>query len=641
MTQEQIVDNIILDELELKHPGSKELILSKTTKSGRRMAMLSIMDDDRKLFEQYKNIIKSEEVCGNYAKEVIQILREYVKVADTEVKEHGEVMTPLTLVNEMLDKLPSEVWVNPNLKWLDPCNGVGTFPSVVVERLMIGLKDVIIDDCERYRHIIEKMIYVCEIQAKNMLIFHCSFDREDDHELNTYYGSFLDKGFDEHMLNVWGVDKFDIVLGNPPYKSGTHNKFLVKGFDFLNQNGISLILHPSTLFLSRKSVKKDKIEKRCLEIIQDNECSLELIDGFKHFENTGFYVPLSITYVVKTNNPQIEIFYNYLIGNQNRIVKVNNLDSVFLHGNDLVYNISQKVFSKMESSVEDNLFRNGKVSNYYLAINGVSGAAPRKGKIGFDFYCFFTKKFENELTSFISTTGIPIIDKAHTNQIGLNSHQECLNMTNTLMTKFMRFCLSFYKIGIYMTRGELKSVPFMDATIEWTDEMLFEYFELTNQEIKFINTFIGDWYVRDFDKYNEEYHTSKSTDETKNCWNKLKDEIMKLDNVEIDYGKKNYVSFFNDEDEVICKVKINKDYIRFLIYRGNISEDGKESKCMLHITDDRNLMTIIEQSFDTIRTNGTKQKGKITFYSTDLVESFDAEYLNNLIKQKYIHLKNN
>ena len=133
MTQEQIVDNVILDDLEIKHPGSKELILSKTTKSGRRLAMLSIMDDDRKLFEQFKNIIKSEEVCGNYAKEVIQILREYVKVADTEVKEHGEVMTPLTLVNEMLDKLPSEVWVNPNLKWLDPCNGVGTFPSVVVE----------------------------------------------------------------------------------------------------------------------------------------------------------------------------------------------------------------------------------------------------------------------------------------------------------------------------------------------------------------------------------------------------------------------------------------------------------------------------------------------------------------------------
>ena len=110
MTQEQIVDNIILNEIELKNPGFKDLVLPKTTKESKRTAILSILDDDRKLFERYKNIVKSEEVCGHYAEEIVQVLREYVRVADTEVKEHGEVMTPLTLVNEMLDKLPNETW---------------------------------------------------------------------------------------------------------------------------------------------------------------------------------------------------------------------------------------------------------------------------------------------------------------------------------------------------------------------------------------------------------------------------------------------------------------------------------------------------------------------------------------------------
>ena len=116
---------------------------------------------------------------------------------------------------------------------------------------------------------------------------------------------------------------------------------------------------------------------------------------------------------------------------------------------------------------------------------------------------------------------------------------------------------------------------------------------------------------------------------------------MKFDNVKVDYSKKSYINFWNDEDEVICKVKINKDYIRFLIYRGNISEDGKESNVMLHLNDNKNLMTIVEQSFNTERTNGSKQKGTISYYSTDLVESFDTEYLMDLVKQKYIHLKNN
>jgi hypothetical protein len=638
MTQEQIVDNIILDELELKHPGSKELILSKTTKSGRRMAMLSIMDDDRKLFEQYKNIIKSEEVCGNYAKEVIQILREYVKVADTEVKEHGEVMTPLTLVNEMLDKLPSEVWVNPNLKWLDPCNGVGTFPSVVVERLMVGLKDVIVDDCERYRHIIEKMIYVCEIQPKNMELFLCAFDREDDHELNIYYGSFLDKKFDEYMLNDWGVDKFDIVLGNPPYKNGTHHKFIVKGFNLLNEGGISLVVHPSTLLLSRKEVRKNNIELEFLNIITEYKTDLTLKDCSFYFEGVDLMVPLSITSIVKSLNDSIKITYDYFKHKEPKTENVTSLESVYLHCDDRAYSIKQKVFNKMgTNSLENNLFRNGKVSSYYLVVNTLIGGELKNGKIGGGFFCLLNKCYENEIEQFISTIGISVNEKVHTNQIGLNSHQECVNTANTLMTKFMRFCVSLYKLSGYLTRGELKSVPFMDATIEWTDEMLYEYFELTNQEIKFINTFIEDWYKRDFDKYNEEYHFIECNDETKTCWNKLKDEIMKLDNVEIDYGK-SYISFWNDEDEVICKVKINKYYIRFLIYKGNVSKNGTDSKLMFHIKDDRNLMTIIEQSFK--KKNG-KQEGKIKYYSTDLVKSFDTEYLMDLIKQKYTHLKNN
>lgn len=255
MNQEQIVDNIILDMLEVKKPGSKQKILDRTTKSSRRLAMLSILDDDRQLFNDYKKIVLNEppQECGEYSTDIVELLRKYVKVADIEKKEHGEVMTPTLLVNEMLDKLPSEVWSNKDLKWLDPCNGVGTFPSVVVERLMVGLKDVIVGDCDRYRHIIENMIYVCEIQPKNMFLFHCAFDREDDHELNTYFGSFLTKEFNEHMLNVWGVEKFDIVMGNPPYnKPGTSNsgntiwpKFVDKIISYISEGGFMCVVHPS------------------------------------------------------------------------------------------------------------------------------------------------------------------------------------------------------------------------------------------------------------------------------------------------------------------------------------------------------------------------------------------------------------
>jgi type I restriction-modification system DNA methylase subunit len=53
---------------------------------------------------------------------------------------HGEVFTPFHIIEEMLDLLDEKDWSNPNLKWLDPANGIGNFTIIIIERLMNGLK---------------------------------------------------------------------------------------------------------------------------------------------------------------------------------------------------------------------------------------------------------------------------------------------------------------------------------------------------------------------------------------------------------------------------------------------------------------------------------------------------------------------
>ena len=50
-------------------------------------------------------------------KELLELISECLKPKDVEKKQFGEVFTPMILVNEMLDKLPIEVWKNKNLKW--------------------------------------------------------------------------------------------------------------------------------------------------------------------------------------------------------------------------------------------------------------------------------------------------------------------------------------------------------------------------------------------------------------------------------------------------------------------------------------------------------------------------------------------
>jgi hypothetical protein len=98
-----------------------------------------------------------------------------------------------------------------------------------------------------------------------MFLFHCAFDREDDHELNTYFGSFLTKEFDEHMLNVWGIEKFDIVMGNPPYQdndSDGDNKlylsFTNKSITFLVDGGYLLFITPKSILDYLTNVNKNR-----------------------------------------------------------------------------------------------------------------------------------------------------------------------------------------------------------------------------------------------------------------------------------------------------------------------------------------------------------------------------------------------
>jgi hypothetical protein len=80
------------------------------------------------------------------------------------------------------------------------------------------------------------------------------FDKDDTNELNTYCGSFLDENFDKHMTNVWGVEKFDIVMGNPPYNSSKEGQkktqpiwhlFVNKSLGILIDGGYLNMVHPS------------------------------------------------------------------------------------------------------------------------------------------------------------------------------------------------------------------------------------------------------------------------------------------------------------------------------------------------------------------------------------------------------------
>jgi hypothetical protein len=180
-----------------------------------------------------------------------EVISKFLKPNEYQKKQNGEVFTPLSLVNEMLDKLPEEVWKNKAYKWLDPAVGIGNFPIVVYERLMSGLEDVIEDRRERSRHILEEMLYAVDICPVNTSIYKLIMGYTKDYRgTNVVTGSALDK---ETLAGI----QFDIVVGNPPYQEPTHGKrtggyggtalwekFVVHSLSVLRKDGYLVYVHP-------------------------------------------------------------------------------------------------------------------------------------------------------------------------------------------------------------------------------------------------------------------------------------------------------------------------------------------------------------------------------------------------------------
>jgi hypothetical protein len=188
---------------------------------------------------------------------IIKLIKHYLPIRENEKNKYGEVFTPPHLINEMFDKLPKSVWKNPKYKWLDPANGIGNFSMLAYTRLMNGLKTVIPWKTKRSNHIIKNMLYMVEINKKNVEISRKIFGNQ----ANIFYGSFLskdNKSVNTNMLQDFGIEKFDVIMGNPPFQKERHNTtgtnagrstlwdhFISNSFKILKKGGLLAFINPS------------------------------------------------------------------------------------------------------------------------------------------------------------------------------------------------------------------------------------------------------------------------------------------------------------------------------------------------------------------------------------------------------------
>lgn len=236
-------------------------------------------------------------------KELLELIDSCLKPKQKEKQENGEVFTPMPLVFEMLENLDKHyikehgrsIFTEPTFKWLDPASGMGNFPVAVYLKLMEGLQSQIPNYEDRKKHIIENMLYMSELNKKNVFITHQIFNINNLYKLNLYEGDTLELD----IVNVWGLQQlnsFNVILGNPPYNKGgirSHTgkqlgkknetiwtKFVEKSFEWLKSDGFLVFINPLSWLKKSHSLHNEMLDKHIVWLkLWDNSQSKGMINA--------------------------------------------------------------------------------------------------------------------------------------------------------------------------------------------------------------------------------------------------------------------------------------------------------------------------------------------------------------------------
>lgn len=365
ITIERLIDGIILPNL--------QKIIDSPNKETSFIAMKEYVNDDTKYPAQVQDVL-------NY-------INEHLAPKDAERHKYGEVFTPMSLVHEMLDTLPDGVWNEPELTWLDPANGMGNFPIAVFLRLFYGfrtkdskyiglmkegegkfnpgLTEKKPGESVRRRHIVQKMLFMSELNGKNVAVSKKLFTKlADGVEPNIIKRDFLKDG--DMEFNSKKINEFDIVMGNPPFNKGAVRVAMVtnktrkerneygsdkaeSGFWFkfvdkvltkgvLKANGFLLFIHPITWFKPDRAGAHDLMLSRQIH-------NIRIYFKAQAKQLFGGKGEISVAYYLLENKPPYTKTDIINMNNGKELVKKLSTKSILILEGNTIYN---KVLSKVK-----------------------------------------------------------------------------------------------------------------------------------------------------------------------------------------------------------------------------------------------------------------------------------------------------
>lgn len=408
-------------------------------------------------------------------------------------KTYAEVFTPLETVERVLNMLPPHVWSNPNLTWFEPAVGIGSFMVCIYYRLMAGLGDAIPDHKSRHRHVLRNMLFMSEINIKNINICRSIFGAE----ANIHHGDTMALDA-RRMQRLWGRTRFDVILGNPPY----HHKMCVKGstptiyhefvMRFVDTCHYLLFILPSRWFASGKGLQSF----RRFMLSRHDIRQIQHFDNSKPVFKNGVYLMGGVQFLLKDAAFQGYCNFNGILcqlGKYDIIVDPNYqsiLDKVLFN---MRHNIQTICYGQTYSGIKTNderLVSSPAPDHLLCYVSSNQGLLRYVHKRHLPKHRDFSKwkVLTVEANGYWKYFGRTIIagpgEVCNQTYIAfeVDTLEEAVSLFTFLDTKLANFLLGLRKVSQHIKPDTCKWIPLVPLDRCYTDAMAYDLFNLSPQE---------------------------------------------------------------------------------------------------------------------------------------------------------------
>ena len=486
---------------------------------------------------------------------------------------NDEVFTPPSVVNQMLDMLPQELFRSGKTTFLDIGCKSGVFLREITKRLIAGLADEMPDLQTRVDHILHKQVFGIATTELTSLVsrrtLYCSKYpncRYSTSQFKTVEGNIRFRNIPHTFVNgrckwcgineeTFGVGvrggleshayelihtekpegifgmKFDVIVGNPPYQVNVgvekenfavpiYNRFVLQAKK-LNPRYLTMII-PARWYAGGRGLDEFRDE-----MLHDNQ--LRVIHDFPDAADCfpGVQIKAGVCYFLWQRGWSGDCsitthLNNEIIGPLERPL-LEKGSSTFIRYNQAI-NIVRKVRIDGESSFSDLVSpqtpfgivtsykgipkrkKNSDVEMYISgndkAYKGGKSFAPKEMILKGHEMIPWHKVYIGEAGSGSDTFPHSILSKPFYGAPNTICNQSylvigpfedkhiCENVISYIKTKFFRFMVLQKKNAQHAMRGVYQFVPMQDFSKPWMDAELYKKYNLTQDEIKFIESMI-------------------------------------------------------------------------------------------------------------------------------------------------------